>query len=147
MDQITGDGKRVLFWVGIPITRNVARSEEHYRLMNDIYRTEAEKRPGKVVYVDIYDMFRGPDGGYADYLGIGGVQVRTPDGLHFTRAGGDMIANKVIKAMEDTFDLTSWQKPTVDDHHDRRRGAVDHGCGAAATSTTKPRRRSPRRRR
>ena len=39
-----------------------------------------------------------------------GVQVRTPDGLHFTRAGGDMIANKVIKAMEDTFDLTSWQK-------------------------------------
>ena len=55
-------------------------------------------------------MFRGPDGGYADYLGIGGVQVRTPDGIHFTRAGGDMIADKVIKAMQDTFDLTSWEK-------------------------------------
>jgi uncharacterized protein len=110
MDQMTGDGKHVLYWVGIPITRNVPRSEQHYRLMNDIYRTEAEKRPGKVVYIDIYDMFRGPDGGYADYLGIGGVQVRTPDGLHFTRAGGDMIANKVLKSMQDNFDLTSWQK-------------------------------------
>ena len=69
MDQVTGDGKRVLFWVGIPIMRNVDRSENHYRLMNDIYRSEAEKRPGKVVYIDIYDMFQAPDGGYADYLG------------------------------------------------------------------------------
>jgi uncharacterized protein len=110
MDQMTGDGKHVLFWIGIPITRNVARSQDHYLLMNDIYRTEAEKRPGKVVYIDIYDMFKAPDGGYADYLGIGGVQVRTPDGLHFTRAGGDMIADKLVKAMQDTFDLTSWQK-------------------------------------
>jgi hypothetical protein len=110
MDQMTGDGKHVLFWIGIPITRNVARSQDHYQLMNDIYRTEAEKRPGKVVYIDIYNMFKGPDGGYADYLGIGGVQVRTPDGLHFTRAGGDMIADKLVKTMQDTFDLTSWQK-------------------------------------
>jgi hypothetical protein len=78
--------------------------------MNDIYKSEAAKRPGKVVYIDIYDMFRAPDGGYADYLGIGGIQVRTPDGLHFTRAGGDMIAQKVVKAMQDNFDLTSWQK-------------------------------------
>ncbi len=38
------------------------------------------------------------------------MQVRTPDGIHFTRAGGDMIAEKVIKTMQETFDLTSWQK-------------------------------------
>ena len=110
MDQMTGDGKHTLFWIGIPITRDVARSQQHYLLMNDIYKSEAAKRPGKVVYIDIYDMFRAPDGGYADYLGIGGIQVRTPDGLHFTRAGGDMIAQKVVKAMQDNFDLTSWQK-------------------------------------
>jgi hypothetical protein len=127
MDQMTGDGKHVLFWIGIPITRNVARSQNDYVQMNDIYRTEAAKRPGKVVFIDIYDMFKGPDGGYADYLGIGGVQVRTPDGLHFTRAGGDMIADKLVKTMQDTFDLTSWQKaqPTTT-------------TVAPATSTTTP---------
>jgi uncharacterized protein len=134
MDQMTGDGKHVLFWVGIPITRNVPRSEQHYRLMNDIYRTEAEKRPGKVVYIDIYDMFRGPDGGYADYLGIGGVQVRTPDGLHFTRAGGDMIANKVIKAMQDTFDLTSWRKAA--DTTTTTPASTSAGASTSSTSTT-----------
>jgi hypothetical protein len=139
MDQMTGDGKHVLFWVGIPITRNVPRSEQHYRLMNDIYRTEAEKRPGKVVYIDIYDMFRGPDGGYADYLGIGGIQVRTPDGLHFTRAGGDMIANKVIKAMQDTFDLTSWRKAadtTTTTTPSTSAGADTTGSAGASTSST-----------
>lgn len=137
MDQMTGDGKHVLFWIGIPITRNVARSQDHYQLMNDIYRTEAAKRPGKVVFVDIYDMFRAPDGGYADYLGIGGVQVRTPDGLHFTRAGGDMIADRVVKAMQDTFDLTSWQKslPTTTT---TAAPAAPATSGGGPTTTAKP---------
>jgi hypothetical protein len=141
MDQMTGDGKHVLFWIGIPITRNVARSQNDYLLMNDIYRTEAEKRPGKVVYIDIYDMFKGPDGGYADYLGIGGVQVRTPDGLHFTRAGGDMIADKVVKAMQDTFDLTSWQKAqptTTTTAATATTGAGTAGAQSGPTTTAKP---------
>ena len=145
MDQVTGDGKRVLFWIGIPITRNVPRSENDYRLMNNIYKSEADKRPGKVVYIDIYDMFRGPDGGYADYLGLAGVQVRTPDGLHFTRAGGDMIANKVIQTMKDTFDLTSWQKAAGTTSTTTTPSTTPSTTAAnpsGTTTTTKPRAKS-----
>ena len=113
--------------------------------MNNIYKSEADKRPGKVVYIDIYDMFRGPDGGYADYLGLAGVQVRTPDGLHFTRAGGDMIANKVIQTMKDTFDLTSWQKAAGTTSTTTTPSTTPSTTAAnpsGTTTTTKPRAKS-----
>ena len=111
MDQITGDGKRTLFWVGHP-DRCATWSGPRTGTASSTTSTGARRRSGKgkVVYIDIYDMFKAPDGGYADYLGSRLVQVRTPDGIHFTRAGGDLIAEKVIKTMQETFDLTSWQK-------------------------------------
>ena len=46
------DGDVRLFWVGIPQMRNVPRYEQRYKLINDIIRTEAEKRPGKVYFVE-----------------------------------------------------------------------------------------------
>ena len=106
MDVITGTGGRVLFWMGAPIMRNEERSETRYRIIDDIYREEAAKRPGRVYYIDIYDRFT-ENGGYADF--IDGVQVRTPDGIHFSRAGGDQIAQIVLDTMNQAFDLTSWR--------------------------------------
>lgn len=110
MDLVTASGERVLFVMGAPIMRNEERSETRYRIINDIYRDEALKRPGRVHYIDIYDRYRGPDGGYADF--IDGVQVRTPDGVHFSRAGGDQVAQLVLDAMHAAFDLTSWRATT-----------------------------------
>ncbi|MFA5885031.1 MAG: DUF459 domain-containing protein [Acidimicrobiia bacterium] len=107
MDVITGTGGRVLFWMGAPMMRNEERSETRYRIVNDIYREEAAKRPGRVYYIDIYDRFRDENGSYADFLN--GVQVRTPDGIHFTRAGGDQIAQVVLDTMNQAYDLTSWR--------------------------------------
>ena len=111
MDQVVGTGKTTLFWVGIPLVRNGARIEG-YTLINDIVKSEAAKRRGRVVYVDTVKPLAGPDGGYADFITNPDgslVQVRAGDGIHFTREGGDRIANEVLKAMHDTFDLTSWQ--------------------------------------
>lgn len=116
MDLITAKGTTI-FWVGIPPMRNAERFETKYRLINDIARTEAERRPGNVVYVDTVPALSSPGGGYADYLGnLDGaiVQVRAGDGIHFTRAGGDRIAAAVLAAMRATFDLESWQQaPTT----------------------------------
>jgi len=130
MDAITVHSDRVLFWVGVPVLR--ARSEDRYNPINQIFREEAAKRPGRVVYVDLDTPFRGPDGGYADYLN--GVQIRTPDGIHFTRAGGDQVAQMVIDAMNKTYDLQSWRTkvttpPTTS-------GAPTNGT-AGTTPTTK----------
>ena len=39
--------------------------------------------------------------------------MRASDGVHFERAGGDMIAREVLKALNQKFDLTSWKKKTA----------------------------------
>ena len=36
-------------------------------------------------------------------------KVRADDGVHFERAGGDMIARVVLKELNKVFDLTSWR--------------------------------------
>ena len=105
MDALTANSDRIVFWLGVPVLR--VRSEDRYNPINQIFREEAAKRPGRVVYIDLDTPFRGPDGGYADY--INGVQVRTPDGTHFTRAGGDQVAQIVIDAMNKAYDLQSWR--------------------------------------
>ena len=54
-------------------------------------------------YIDTYTMFAGDDGGYAEYLPDGSgrlVKVRAADGVHFERAGGDMIAREVLQVAE-----------------------------------------------
>lgn len=129
MDQVTAGGT-TLFWVGIPQMRNTERFETRYRLINDIVRSEAAKRPGKVVFVDAEAALSPFGGGYADYLENPDgtvVQVRTGDGIHFTRAGADRIAEAVMAAMRDTFDLESW-----------RTGATTTTTSVPATTTSTP---------
>ena len=106
MDVVTGDGTRKMFWIGAPIMRNEERSETRYRIINDIYREEAAKRPGRVYYIDTYDRFT-ENGGYADF--VDGVQVRTPDGIHFSREGGDQVAQIVLDQMQQVYDLAAWR--------------------------------------
>jgi hypothetical protein len=112
MDSVTANATTTLFWVGIPPMRNTERYETRYRHINDIVKSEAELRPGKVVWVDTASVLSPPEGGYADYLEyLDGslVQVRAGDGIHFTRAGGDRVAEAVLAAMRSTFDLESWK--------------------------------------
>ena len=105
MDALTANSDRILFWVGVPVLRT--RAEDRYNPINQIFREEADKRAGRVVYVDLDAKYRGADGGYVDI--VDDVQVRTPDGVHFTRAGGDQVAQMVIDAMHRAYDLDSWR--------------------------------------
>jgi hypothetical protein len=115
MDEVIAS-KVKLFWVGIPVVKNTERYANHYRLINDIAKQEAAKRAGKVVFVDTVPVLAGPDGGYTDFLTNPDgsvVQVRAGDGIHFTRAGGDRIANAVLTAISTLYDLTSWTTTTT----------------------------------
>jgi hypothetical protein len=116
MDSITGSGDTTLFWVGIPPMENGERFDTRYTIINEIVKQEAKKRPGKVVFVDTVPLLSAFGGGYAEYLPQSDgsvVQVRATDGIHFTRAGGDIIAAQVLKQMHETFDLDSWQTTTT----------------------------------
>jgi uncharacterized protein len=125
MDAVTGDGKATLFWVGLPPMRNTERYETRYTRINEIVRSEAARRKGRVVFVDTTTTVSPPGGGYADYIPTTDgsvVQVRAGDGIHFTREGGDLVADAVLKSMRDTFDLDSWMQTTTTTAPAKRKG-------------------------
>jgi hypothetical protein len=88
-------------------------SSARFDVVNAVVEKQARKRPGRAAYIDTYRLFAGDDGGYTQYLPNGSGQlekVRAGDGVHFERAGGDMIARIVLKELNKVFDLTSWRK-------------------------------------
>jgi len=113
MDSVAVDG-RVLIYVGIPLIRDTDRYYRGYDIMNKIVADEAAKRPGRAYYVPTSGPLANADGSYADYLPNSAgelVQVRAGDGIHFTRAGGDRMADEMMKQILAAFDLESWKHP------------------------------------
>ena len=106
MDLVARRAK-LLLWVGLPITSDQAQSLR-FDTINAIVHEEAEKRRGRVAFVDTYTLLTGPDGGYAQYLtGDRGTleKVRRGDGVHLERAGGDIVAAAVLSELERRFEL------------------------------------------
>jgi lysophospholipase L1-like esterase len=104
-----------LVWIGLPITRDEAQTRR-FDTINAIVESEARKREGRVAYVDTYATFASDTGGFAQYLQNASgteVLVRSPDGVHFEPAGGDMIARLVLHRLNEAFDLTSWRKKST----------------------------------
>jgi len=112
MDSVATDG-RVLFWAGIPIVRDTDRYFRGYEHINQIVFEEAAKRPGRVYYVETYTPLS-DNGGYVDYLpdpSGAPVQIRTGDGIHFTRAGANIVADTIMEIVNEAIDLESWRDP------------------------------------
>ena len=111
MDTIGRAGVFVV-WIGLPITRDAAQTQR-FDTINAIVSTEARKRPQRVAFIDTYGTFAGDNGGFAQYVTDDKgdqILVRAPDGVHFERAGGDIIARMVLHALNQQFDLTSWKR-------------------------------------
>ena len=111
MDTVIRGGGFVV-WVGLPITRSEAQTRR-FDTINAIAQQEARKRAGKAAFVDTYAMFASDSGGYAEYLlDARGRRrkMRAADGVHFERAGGEVIAREVLKRLNETYDLTSWRR-------------------------------------
>jgi uncharacterized protein len=110
MDTVTSRGG-YLVWIGLPISRD-ADQTLRYDLINAIVQTEAEKRKGRVSYLDTYFFFAGEDGGYAQYVEDETgklVKMRADDGVHFERAAGELIADTVLDRLSERYDFTSWR--------------------------------------
>ena len=111
MDTINRAGAFAI-WIGLPQTSSPAQTAR-FDVVNAVAEKQARKRPGRAAYIDTYTTFAGDDGGFAQYLPDGSGQlekVRADDGVHFERAGGDIIARVVLKELNKVFDLTSWRK-------------------------------------
>jgi uncharacterized protein len=95
-----GDGRRV-YWVGAPV---MAEAEYSVRVkaVNEVFQEVAAKHP-EVTYVDAFSVFSAPDGNYAPSLPVPGrniTRVRGADGIHFTPAGGDLLARAVFDQLD-----------------------------------------------
>lgn len=111
MDTVTRRNA-YLVWIGLPISRD-GEQTRRYDAINAIVQSEAARRPGRVAYLDTYFFFAGDDGGFAQYVRDSSgrlVKMRAEDGVHFERAAGDLIAEKVRELLEQRFDLTSWRQ-------------------------------------
>lgn len=105
-DGVSRVGAHVV-WIGLPLTRN-PRQTARFEVINAAVVAEAEQRPGKVSYIDTFETFAGPGGRYAEYLerpAGGVVKVRASDGVHFERAGGEIVARRVLDELNRVFDL------------------------------------------
>jgi uncharacterized protein len=111
MDLVTRQSA-YLVWIGLPITHDAAQTSR-FDAINTIVQKEAQRRPGRVSYVDTYFFFAGDDGGFAQYVTDDAgrlVKMRADDGVHFERAAGDLIAREVLDRFGKRFDLTSWRQ-------------------------------------
>jgi hypothetical protein len=101
MDQLIARNRWVAY-VGVPI---LATRNEQWPVINTVIREEAAKR-ARAVYVDSFSLFQDPNGHYTQYLPNDQgqlVQVRTADGIHFQRAGADLLARRTVDLMEQTI--------------------------------------------
>jgi len=106
MDVVARNGGFVV-WIGLPISSD-AEQTRRYDVINAIVQSEAAKRPRTVSYLDTYFFFAGDGGGYAQYVRNASgklVKMRADDGVHFERAAGDLIAEKVLERLGKRFDL------------------------------------------
>jgi len=105
LDEATRAGTHVV-WVGIPIVKERERWD-FYRRVNDIYRDTANADPFGT-YVDTWEPFQARDGGYTAFVRNERgdlVEVRAPDGVHFTPTGYSFIGRMAIRAADDAFGM------------------------------------------
>lgn len=93
-------GSRVV-WLGLPIPREPGLARR-WQLMSSIMEQEATKRAPIVSYVELFDRFKDPSGGYADFLPDQSgqqQQARSSDGIHYEPFGAAKVADAVMEAV------------------------------------------------
>ncbi|HSL09805.1 MAG TPA: DUF459 domain-containing protein [Actinomycetota bacterium] len=100
----TRNGAHVI-WLGLPIERDESRWLFIER-QNAIYERVADRLPN-VAYLDTWELFSKPDGGYTAYFRDGSrvELVREDDGVHFTGTGYTILMEHVARLATESFDL------------------------------------------
>lgn len=106
MDLLTARQGKVV-WLGLPIPRDQKR-QAAFKAINAVAKAEAERRPGMVKYVDLYSLFSGSNGQFAATLKDSkgkSAAMRATDGVHYSPAGAERVADATIKAINEFFEF------------------------------------------
>jgi uncharacterized protein len=105
--ELNADGIRVL-WLGLPIPDGPG-FKKSFPVVNTILEGVARSHAKQATYVDTWHRLDDFHGRYAQYLRVHGklMQVRASDGVHYTQAGGDLVAAEVVAQLRAWYRLRS----------------------------------------
>ncbi len=88
----------VTIWIGLPIPDGPG-FRRSFPIVNSILQSVARAHPKEAAYVDTWHALDGAHGTYTPYLRVNGklTLMRLPDGVHYTAAGGDVVAEEIIR--------------------------------------------------
>jgi hypothetical protein len=93
-------------WLGLPIPDGPG-FKKSFPVVNRILEDVAAKRARHATFVDTWHLLDDFHGRYAQYLRVHGqlTQIRARDGVHYTQAGGDLVAAQLVKQLGAVYRL------------------------------------------
>jgi hypothetical protein len=87
-------------WLGLPIPDGPG-FRKSFPIVNRILESVARKHVKQATFVDTWRLLDDFHGHYAQYLRVHGklTLMRLPDGVHYTPAAGDLVAQQVLKQL------------------------------------------------
>ncbi len=103
--ELIADGIHVV-WLGLPIPDGPG-FRHSFPIMNKIIKSVVAAHPGQATYVDTWHMLDDAHGRYTPYLRVNGklTLMRLPDGVHYTPAAGDLIAQRLVQQLGAFYDI------------------------------------------
>ncbi len=105
--ELNADGIHVV-WLGLPIPDGPG-FKKSFPVVNAILEDVAHSHAKAASYVDTWHRLDDFHGRYAQYLRVDGklTQIRASDGVHYTQAGGDLVAAQVVAQLRAWYRLKS----------------------------------------
>jgi hypothetical protein len=93
-------------WLGLPIPDGPG-FKHSFPIVNSILASVAARHPKHSQYVDTWHMLDSAQGRYTPYLRVHGelTLMRLPDGVHYTAAAGDLVAEGVLAKLRSVYAL------------------------------------------
>ncbi len=93
-------------WLGLPIPDGPG-FRASFPVVNSILESVVRAHPAVSTYVDTWKLLEGAHGRYTPYLRVHGVLtlMRLPDGVHYTSAAGDLIAQQALAQLRQKFGI------------------------------------------
>ena len=93
-------------WLGLPIPDGPG-FKHSFPIVNSILASVAARHAASSQYVDTWHMLDSAHGKYTPYLRVHGklTLMRLPDGVHYTPAAGDLVAQGVVAKLRTVYAL------------------------------------------
>ena len=103
--ELNASGIRTV-WLGLPIPDGPG-FRRSFPVVNRILATVAKRHAPRSQYVDTWHLLDSAHGKYTPYLRVGGklTLIRLPDGVHYTQAAGDLVAQRVVERLRRLYRL------------------------------------------